>query len=206
MCWQNDHVNRSLTIMWSDADMIKYLSRMPLMLGSLLAIAACSSGGGGSEDELGSGGGSGITDPSELPISGSARYNGFLTLSLPTSSGRSPYIGTLGLDVDFDAADVQVTGQVTDFSTDNDDNVAGRLVITDGVIDRGSDVVEDYTFDAGISGTLSGEDFRNMVITGTMLGDFNGQNAETLSGRVFGDVIGPTGEDIYNGTFSGTSE
>lgn len=170
-----------------------------------LCAAACGgSSGSGSGSELGSSGGGGAIDPNELPISGAARYDGFLTLGLPTSSGRDSYTGQLGLDVDFDAADVQVTGLADNFATSDGEDVTGRIVVTDGVINRETNVIEDYTFEAGVSGTLSGPDFRNMVITGTMLGDFNGQAAEAITGRVFGDVILPTGTDIYNGTFSAT--
>ncbi|SEW02471.1 hypothetical protein SAMN04488515_0705 [Cognatiyoonia koreensis] len=172
----------------------------------LVPLAACGGGGGGSGNQLGAGGGGGITDPGELPVSGFARYNGFLTVNLPTADGRAPYTGNLGLDVDFDAAATQVTGQASGFTDGGGTNMRGRLAVTDGVIDRKTNVASDYTLEAGISGTLSGDAFRNMVITGTLLGDFNGQNAETLRGQVFGDTIGPLGTDIFNGTFSAATD
>lgn len=169
-----------------------------------VGISGCS-GGGGSSGELGAGGGGGITPPTDLPITGSARYDGFLNLGLPTASGRETITGNLGLDVDFDAANIQVTGRASGFTDADNAAVTGNILITDGVIDRETNVAADYTFEGGISGALSGPDFRNIVVTGTILGDFNGVDADVLSGQVFGDVIGPQGEDIFNGSFSSTS-
>lgn len=172
-----------------------------LFLGACFLGACSGSGGSGSGNELGSEGAQ-PTDPGELPISGTARYDGFLTLGLPTPTGRQTFSGDLALTVDFDAAAAQVTGVADSFSTDDDDDVRGRIMITDGMIDRKAQTVSDYTFEAGLSGTLSGDAFRNLVISGTMLGDFNGEDADAVTGRVFGDLVGATGEDIFNGSFS----
>lgn len=172
------------------------------------SLAACSGSGGGggdggtgSSDQLGANDGD-TTGGIDAPISGTARYDGFMTLNLPTSEGRAPFTGSLGLDVDFDASAAQVTGEANNFLSPDDDMLSGRLMVTDGEIDSSAERPADYTFEAGISGTLRGPQFRNMVITGTLIGDFNGDTAEVLSGSSFGDVIGPTGADIFNGSFS----
>jgi len=168
-------------------------------------VTACGSGGTTSSgDQLDDNDSSPITDPDTLPISGTVHYSGFLSLGLPTSSGRTDFTGNLGLTVAFDAVTGQVTGEADQFRAPDAELLRGRILITDGQIDRATNTVEDYTFDAQLSGTLSGDDFRNMVITGAMVGDFNGENADVVSGQVFGDVVGPAGLDIYNGTFSAT--
>lgn len=186
--------------------MMRIHLRQMLAVFLVLFVAACSGGGGGgATNQLGSEGGGGLTDPGLLPVSGAARYDGFLTLALPTQTGRQPFTGVLGLDVNFDAPAAQVTGQASQFRSASDEVLDGRIIITDGDLDRSADLAADYTFESQLSGTLSGTDFRNIVITGTMLGDFSGDTASAVSGQTFGDVVTPLGFDIFNGTFSASA-
>lgn len=167
----------------------------------------CSSSGssGGSLGDGGDGPG-GPTDPGSLPISGRATYSGFLSLNLPMNDdaglGRGVYSGDLSLTVDF-ASDIgAMTGQADDFRGPTGGAVQGRIFVTDGALERSTDTTIDYTFAAGLSGTLSGDGLRNSVVTGQVSGDFQGDSASTVTGVTYGNVTTYLGVDVFDGTFS----
>jgi hypothetical protein len=175
----------------------------------MLAFAVSCSGNGSSSgalDDLGDDGDV-LTDPGILPITGRATYSGFLSLNLPSGlevgAARGTYSGDLSLTVDFASDLGAMTGQADGFSGPSGDSVLGRVYVTNGILERSTNTTIDYTFEAGISGTLSGDGLRNSVISGSVSGDFKGQNASSISGVAYGNVTTYLGVDVFDGTFSG---
>ena len=95
-----------------------------------------------------------------------------------------------------------MTGLAEGFRGAGGSALEGRLFVTDGTLDRSVAVAADYTFEAGISGSLSGDPIQSSVVTGQVTGDFIGSDATSVSGRAFGKVISPTGEDVFDGSFA----
>jgi len=178
--------------------------RVVIALLVLLSLSSCGGGTGVSAGALGlsSTQDPGPIDPTTLPTSGQASYLGFLSLNLPQLNGeRATYTGALGLAVDFGRASGQLTGSAEGFRSGGTE-LQGRVFVTEGTLERDADVAIDYTFEAGLSGTLSGGGLQNSVLTGTMTGDFSGEGAATVSGVAFGNVTTATGVDVFDGSFA----
>jgi len=168
-------------------------------------LFACGGGTGVSGGALGSSSTQdpGPTEPSTLPMTGQASYSGFMALNLPRpGADRETYTGTLGLAVDFASASGQLTGAGEGFRGSNGTVLEGRIFVTDGTLERGANVATDYTFEAGVSGTLNGDGLQNSVVTGLMTGDFVGTDAGTVTGVTFGNVTTVTGVDVFDGSFA----
>jgi len=60
--------------------------------------------------------GENISGPAALPLEGTANYEGFVTLNLPTADGRRANVGDLNLAVDFGATSNQISGGVSNFT------------------------------------------------------------------------------------------
>ncbi|MCO4848279.1 MAG: hypothetical protein KC448_09950 [Yoonia sp.] len=138
------------------------------------------------------------SDPAGLPVSGRGIYKGFATLDLPIGGTTQSYTGDLDLTVEFGGSKDQVSGALQGF-----DDLAGVLNIENGNLDRGTDTDEDYTFGADVGGTLTGRD-GDYVIDASLLGDMRGRNQDGVTGVVFGDITGPEGVDIFDGTVAAT--
>jgi len=174
-----------------------------------LALVACSDGTGSASGVSGGALGSssnqdlGVTDTSTLPTTGQASYSGVMSLNLPqTDASRAIYTGALGLAVDFGQASGQLTGSATDFRGPSGSLLQGRVFVTNGTLSIGVDVATEYSFEAGLSGTLSGDGLRNSVLIGDIDGDFLGQDGSSVTGVLHGDVITVTGVDIFDGTLA----
>lgn len=180
--------------------------------GIIVLLSACSGGNDATSDALSISDMQGLdaTDTLALPTSGRASYRGFLALQLPSApepgSDRAAYTGSLALSVDFGLASGQLSGTAEDFRGPSDAELLGRLFVTDGSIDVAADVATDYTFEAGLSGTLDGDGLRNSVVTGTMTGDFIGGDATLVSGVVYGSVTTVLGVDVFDGSFAATQD
>lgn len=137
------------------------------------------------------------SDPTLLPVAGQATYAGFGTLDLAIGGTTQSYIGDLDLTVEFSSASDQISGTLQHF-----DGLTGVLDITNGSLDRGTDTDEDYTFGADVDGTLTNSD-SNYVIDASLAGDIRGRDQGGVTGVVFGDITGPNGVDIFDGTIAG---
>lgn len=138
-----------------------------------------------------------ISDPTLLPVTGQAIYAGFGTLDLAIGGTTQSYIGDLDLTVGFSSTSDQILGTLQHF-----DGLTGVLDITNESLDRGTDTDEDYTFGADVDGTLTNSD-GNYVIDASLAGDFLGRDQDGVTGIVFGDITGPNGVDIFDGTIAG---
>lgn len=188
-----------------------------LMLGLL---AGCGGGGGSSDGDDGfppapssfaaldarglaleeDGEGLTYTDPSTLPTSGVARYDGTIGIDGAFVEGSPEFmLGDLRIEARF--ADDAIRGAATNFVTPGEQRVTGTLSIADGTIDRGADVDVDYTFEAGLRGTLTDAVGSDIDIDGAVRGDFFGPDQTYVSGEVIGDVTDSGGTGAISGGF-----
>lgn len=184
--------------------------------GGLLALAAagllsgCSDGGDSraSYDELGDEFDAlldrsdplPITDPSTLPVSGSATYEGVVGLSTPGNDGiPADMLGEMTLVADFSSDDL--SGSAGDFVTDQNEELDGRLDISNGGFDRDADVDVFYTFGFDLDGTLTTEDGDDLDVDAEAVGDFLGEDNEQAIGLVDGIIVSPEGAAVTEGGF-----
>ena len=181
-------------------------SKLGVLLGSLglVAVAACSDGGSGGSggedrptfDDLADLGDAidaeslalDYTQPTTLPGSGSATYEGMVALDTVIVDGSlqdSPdLIGELTMTASFGSN--AIGGQATNFVSETDETFDGTLPITDGLISRNVDVEEEYTFGAIMDGELTDEGGDTYDFFTDLSGDFLG----TDYGYVYGSAEG----------------
>ena len=134
------------------------------------------------------------TDTSTLPTSGSADYEGVIRLTSPVG-GIVPdaMSGTLGLVLDFGSG--AITGEATDFVKDDDESLEGSLDVS-GDFTRDPGAANDLV--AGINGLIyvdTGpvEDEGQWFVTGTLQGDFLGEDGQVVRG----DVSAEAGDPLF---------
>lgn len=186
---------------------------MKYALWGLIALMGCSagSGGGGTEEEVSRAAqntaledtlsATNITDPTNLPSTGVARYDGFMTARLPVLDGglRQEYLGDLTMKVDFAANKNQVSGRADGFAA-GQEVLGGSLRIRGGDLFRNTDTDTNFTFTGAVDGDLTrGADA--YTIDAKIEGEFRGRDQEGVNGLLFGDIEGPLGQDIFDGTF-----
>lgn len=144
------------------------------------------------------------SDPATLPRSGSATYDGAMTLATFDDGGAivPPFslaiIGETQLTADFSGS--AISGNARNFVDVDDNRYDGTLAVTDGLIDRDADLAAEFTFDALLDGTLtnSGEYYD---FVGIIDGDFVGPNHEAVIGIATGDILSSTGDAFLIGVF-----
>jgi hypothetical protein len=167
------------------------------------SLSACSSGGsGGSSDdpptfsELEAEGdvlagqieALDYTDPSSLPTSGSAQYNGVMGVYVGDEENGGIIAGDLRLDVAFSGAD-PITGRVTNLVDQDNTRYQGQLNISGSDLDRTIDPDLEYTYVAGLAGSVSDPaDGAVYNVNGDLFGDFFGSNYSHTGGDVEGTV------------------
>lgn len=144
-----------------------------------------------------------VTAPSSLPANGRAFYSGFMRAGLPTGAGgaRVEYLGDLDMDVNFGASRDEIAGTATGFQTGAGDRLTGKLTLSGGDLFRDTDPDENYTFTGDVDGTLS-RGAKNYRIDAEIEGEFKGPDQTGVSGLLFGDVRGPAGLDVFDGSFA----
>lgn len=177
-----------------------------IFVGALMLIVGCGGKGSGADqasradqavDLADAVQGENKSDPARLPVTGRAIYAGFGTLDLAIRGTTQSYIGDLNLSVEFSDTAEPISGTLHHF-----DGLTGALDISNGNLDRGANTDVDYTFGADVDGMLThnGGDY---VIDASLSGDFRGRNQGGVTGVVFGDITGPNGVDIFDGTVTG---
>ncbi|RYH03254.1 hypothetical protein EU805_05895 [Salipiger sp. IMCC34102] len=148
-----------------------------------------------------------VSDPAVLPNQGRAFYEGFMRATLPTGPNgeRIGYIGDMEMNVNFGAARDEIAGQADGFQTGDGDRLAGRLDIAGGDIFRDTEVRENYTFTGDVDGDLRRGDDTYRIDAG-IEGEFKGADQTAVSGLLFGDVTGPLGQDVFDGSFAGEKQ
>ncbi|MBL4811896.1 MAG: hypothetical protein JKX69_05940 [Rhodobacteraceae bacterium] len=123
------------------------------------------------------------SDPSALPLTGSAEYNGYFGGTV--SNDGTPIVeiaGEMVLDVDFSSNDQALDGQVTNIYDSAGNQYTGELTIAGGFIDRDANPNSQDTFGASLQGSLNTEATGDVFITGTIQGDFIGESQEAVAG------------------------
>lgn len=141
-----------------------------------------------------------LTDPSVLPTSGSASYDGVIGL-VSDGAGGAPedFAGELTLNVDFRRDDL--SGQATNFVTAGEERLDGTLAITGGDIARGTDPELEPTYAFDMGGTLSDTDGDDYRVDATGVGAFLGEDAEATFGFVGGEMISKNGTASLGGAY-----
>ena len=133
-----------------------------------------------------------MTDPSTLPTSGSATYDGLVDMS--AAGEAETFFETMtgevsGLDVGF--GDDTVTGTATNFVTSDEERLAGEVTFGGGFVDR---AVEPngggWTFGASDTGGLLTDEggSQHVVSNGVLRGDFVGADRGLAGGTVDFDM------------------
>jgi hypothetical protein len=139
-----------------------------------------------------------MSDPATLPSFGNTRYDGVLGINLTTSAGASSIIGDMTMTASFQ--DSTISGAVTGFVDDAEQNYSGALAITDGVIDRSTDLNTQFTFAADLDGRITNESLQNIDVDMTLRGDFYGAGQEFVAGNMVGEVVTPDGAETIDGS------
>ncbi|WP_458790221.1 hypothetical protein [Yoonia sp. MH D7] len=175
-----------------------------IFIGTIFTLGACSSSG--SENNLPRTDAASdlatdlaqenLSNPATLPQQGTAQYAGYMTLALPIDGAATDHIGDLDLTVDFGAKRDQISGSASNFT-----GLSGRLDITGGTVVPTTDTDVDYTFDGTVTGDL-GQGGDTYTIDGTLLGDFRGRYQDGITGIIYGDITGPAGQDLFQGSLA----
>lgn len=141
-----------------------------------------------------------LTDPSSLPTSGSASYDGVIGLGSDGSGGApKDFAGELTLNVDFSRDDL--SGQATNFVTAGEERLDGTLAITTGDIARGTDPKLEPTYAFDMGGTLSDADGDDYRVDATGVGAFLGEDADATFGFVGGEMTSAGGTASLGGAY-----
>jgi hypothetical protein len=143
----------------------------------------------------------GLTDPSTLPTSGSATYDGYMGMTLADeATNPTVLVGDLTMSVEFEGTPT-FEGTVDDFVDNRNEEYDGSLQITDGVVFRDVDVEEFYSAEFEVNGTLTNPDGEDMDFDGDGVGDFYGDDQEYMLGD-HGGIVTVDGDVIeYGGGF-----
>lgn len=140
------------------------------------------------------------TDPTTLPRSGGANYNGYLGV---TTSDRVSALGEMDMNVSFGPTD-RISGSVSNISSNNNVTYDGTLAIGNSTLDRGANTSISFTYSADLTGTIRGDDGTTVVVDAGLAGDFTGTNHGYVEGIVNGNVtIDGRGLSITEGAFVG---
>ena len=139
------------------------------------------------------------TDPTTLPTSGSATYDGYIGATV-----ENDYVvqGEMEMTANFAGAG-DLSGRVYNVVGDDGFEYGGELDLDNSTLDRTADTSEEYTFDMDMSGTLNG-DGEDWVVDAFLVGDFAGLGHEYIGGAVGGTfTAGGIPQDIIGGGFVG---
>ena len=178
---------------------------------AVLDLAGCGGGGSSADDAVSVAqmnaqiSSQSISDPAQLPVSGRAQYDGYMRTALPTGpeGARVEYLGDMTLAVNFGAGFDQIRGHASGFEARDATPLSGGLAITNGNIYRDTKTAAAYSFDGDVDGALSNGSAR-YTIDASIEGEFLAPGQTAVRGLWFGDVTGPLGQDIFDGTFAAT--
>lgn len=133
-----------------------------------------------------------FTDPSSLPTTGAATYEGVVGLNLESIPDDTlqgyDMAGELEMTVNFAGAGDEVTGKADNFVGVDGEEFDGALIIDDGSIDRTADPETGNTFGAQMAGELTAEDGTSWTVDTGLEGDFAGADQSHAFGEVTGSA------------------
>lgn len=147
-----------------------------------------------------------FTGAAALPTSGSAAYDGVMTLDLNTEEGvpDREMLGELELEVNFGRSTDAVSGSATNFVNYDGEEFDGTLAITDGDLDRVNDAPVgsiEPAIVADLGGTLTNESGGSYEFDGDVRGNFRGTEPDYVGASFVGTVVTPEDEREFDGGF-----
>lgn len=139
-----------------------------------------------------------ISDPSALPVSGNATYDGVARMTLDIGGTETDLAGELALSADFSGS--TISGTILGISDAGEQIYPGTLLIVNGTIDRSAVISTDYTITADLNGVLQAP-LADMTIDGIVQGDFLGASHPAVSGAILGTVTGGGDSGVIFGDF-----
>lgn len=125
----------------------------------------------------------GFTDPSTLPTSSSASYDGVMAIAL---SDGTEVAGEMEMNVAFSGTP-SIDGRVYNIVDGDAVYYNGELDLGNSVVDRGANTAFEYTYGMEMTGTVTGGG-TSVDVDAVLLGDFVGNNHQQVIGIVAGDV------------------
>lgn len=141
-----------------------------------------------------------VTEPSALPTSGGATYDGAMLISTSGAGGiPTELAGDLALTADF--ADDDISGRVTNVASQGGTEYDGSIRLDGGEIDR-SPGPDEYQFDYDVNGVLTAGS-GDLTFEGDGVGFFGGGDAEYVAGVAGGAVQSSGGAADFLAVFFG---
>ncbi|SMX24682.1 hypothetical protein [Boseongicola aestuarii] len=140
----------------------------------------------------------GYTDPSTLPASTTATFEGVIAIA--TLDESLEVLGDLELIADFNGPG-GVAGSATNFVDETSNPYTGTLTISNGAIDRTADINTEFTYSARIDGPLTGAS-DTYVFDGFLDGDFIGNEYDYAFGFAEGTVTSDLETSEFTGIFA----
>jgi hypothetical protein len=142
--------------------------------------------------------GSAYFSPAALPVSGTARYQGFVfagTANPATNTISNGMVGRLAIDANFGGD--TINGAATDFVTENGDQLSGSLALGPTFINGfGQDAIA-----TSMNGNLTGAGGDVYVVTSNINGNFFGATGNIIAGDVTGSYVRNGSLNQFDGDF-----
>lgn len=143
------------------------------------------------------------TTISSIPTTGSADYTGFVygELSNENDDITDSVIGSLTLEVGFNAGGASFAGTANDFVDESDNDLTGSLIISGGSLNRAGNPADDATVGIGLAGTLTDDADNDLVFGFALEGDFLGGAYNAIGGAALGRVTVDGVNQDFDGGF-----
>lgn len=144
------------------------------------------------------------TGLSAIPTTGSADYTGFIYGELANTSDdiTDSVIGSLTLEVGFNAGGASFGGTASGFVDEDDNDLTGSLTVSSGTLNRDGNPANDATVGIALSGTLTDTADRDLTFGSVALeGDFLGSAYNAIGGAALGRVTVDDVDQDFDGGF-----
>lgn len=130
-----------------------------------------------------------FTNLADVPTTGSASYNGYLTGFLSNTPANLPnsLSGNVHLQVSF-GSDFAISGTAENFLDDMGFPLAGSIILSDGQLNRLGNPTVDATLSFRGDGSLENRYSKQIEVSSVFQGDFIGITGEGIGGDVLGRV------------------
>lgn len=141
---------------------------------------------------------------SAIPLSGDADYTGFIYGELSNGSDdiTDSVIGSLTLEVGFNAGGASFGGTANGFVDADDNDLTGSLTVNGGSLNRAGNPADDATVDVVLAGTLTDTADNDLEFSSvTLEGDFLGSAYDAIGGAALGGVTVDGVNQDFDGGF-----
>lgn len=144
------------------------------------------------------------TDLATIPTTGGADYAGYLfgTLSNEADSITDSVIGSLTLEANFNTGGATFSGSARDFVDSADDDLAGTLTVSGGMLNRNGNPASDATVvRVNVAGVLTDAADNDLDFGIQLEGDFLGGAYNAIGGNALGSVSTGGVDQDFDGGF-----